>query len=167
MRVRRVGQHKEEIELQMVPMIDIVFQLLIFFIMTFKIVLPEGDFNIRMPLAAPHEGPPDENQLPPMKVRMKADSSGELASLALNERVFTGRDPFGSLHAHLISVVGTERGPSSAAATAEVELDVDYDLKYKYVIEAITNISGYVTEDKQIVKLIEKIKFAPPKKPTS
>ncbi|MFT5528125.1 MAG: biopolymer transport protein ExbD, partial [Pirellulaceae bacterium] len=42
----------EEIELQMTPMIDIVFQLLVFFIMTFKIVAMEGDFNIKMPMAA-------------------------------------------------------------------------------------------------------------------
>ncbi len=46
----------EKIELQMTPMIDIVFQLLIFFIMTFKIVEVEGDFNIKMPASAPTAG---------------------------------------------------------------------------------------------------------------
>ena len=44
---------KDKIELQMTPMIDIVFQLLVFFIMTFKIVAQEGDFNIKMPVSAP------------------------------------------------------------------------------------------------------------------
>ena len=59
MRVRNVQRRAgEEIELQMTPMIDIVFQLLIFFIMTFKIIAPEGDFNIKMPLSAPSDGPP-------------------------------------------------------------------------------------------------------------
>ncbi len=36
-------------ELQMTSMIDIVFLLLIFFILTFKIAPQEGDFNIKLP----------------------------------------------------------------------------------------------------------------------
>ena len=35
----------------MTSMIDIVFLLLVFFVMTFKIVELEGDFSVRMPLA--------------------------------------------------------------------------------------------------------------------
>ena len=56
MQIRNANKAGEKIELQMTPMIDIVFQLLVFFIMTFKIVSMEGDFNIRMPAAAhrPH-----------------------------------------------------------------------------------------------------------------
>jgi hypothetical protein len=34
----------------MTPMIDVVFQLMSFFMCTLKIVAPEGDFDIRMPL---------------------------------------------------------------------------------------------------------------------
>ena len=49
---------EEKIELQMTPMIDIVFQLLVFFIMTFKIVAQEGDFNVKMPLASANAGVP-------------------------------------------------------------------------------------------------------------
>ncbi len=37
----------------MTPMIDIVFLLLVFFLFSFKIVVQEGDFNIRMPVAGP------------------------------------------------------------------------------------------------------------------
>ncbi|MEM8866338.1 MAG: biopolymer transporter ExbD, partial [Planctomycetota bacterium] len=37
MKIRHTD-HRDKIQLQMTPMIDIVFQLLIFFIMTFKIV---------------------------------------------------------------------------------------------------------------------------------
>ena len=61
MKVRNVQSNADEkVEVQMTPMIDIVFQLLIFFIMTFKIVAQEGDFNIKMPLSAPSEGLPEE-----------------------------------------------------------------------------------------------------------
>jgi Biopolymer transport protein len=43
----------DKIDINMTPMIDIVFQLLAFFIMTLKIVQPEGDFDVRMPLEPP------------------------------------------------------------------------------------------------------------------
>jgi biopolymer transport protein ExbD len=162
MKVRNT--HKaEKIELQMTPMIDIVFQLLIFFIMTFKIVVPEGDFNIRMPVSAPAAGPPDPNQLPPIKVRLRADAGGTLTNIQMNETGL-GRD-FSGLRNNLMSVVGNERGAGSIAETAEVELDCDYGLRYEFVIQAITAISGYRAEDGSVVKLIEKIKFSPPKKP--
>ncbi|MEC9149539.1 MAG: biopolymer transporter ExbD, partial [Planctomycetota bacterium] len=38
MKIRKIGTAEEKIELQMTPMIDIVFQLLVFFVMTFKVV---------------------------------------------------------------------------------------------------------------------------------
>ena len=54
MRVRNVdGIKDEKVEVQMTPMIDIVFQLLVFFIMTFKIVSLEGDFHVKMPRQQP------------------------------------------------------------------------------------------------------------------
>ena len=87
MKFRGSGKHVGgKIELMMTPMIDVVFQLLTFFIMSFKIVAPEGDFFIKMPLAAPSAGVPSDLQLPPIKVRMTAGPGGELAGLYLSER---------------------------------------------------------------------------------
>ena len=164
MRVRNVGGIKDDkVEVQMTPMIDIVFQLLVFFIMTFKIVSQEGDFNIKMPLAAPSEGLPPEDLLPPMKVRLIASSSGELAQIKLNDDSFNVS--FDRLHDFIIGLIGDERGPGSIQETAEIELDCDYNLKYEYVIQAVTAVSGYVDADGNIVKLIEKIKFSPPRPP--
>jgi biopolymer transport protein ExbD len=165
MRVRNVGGMKDDkVEVQMTPMIDIVFQLLVFFIMTFKIVSQEGDFNIKMPLSAPSSGPPPEELLPPMKVRLIASPSGELAQIKLNDNNFNV--DFTRLHDYIISLIGDERGPGSVQESAEVELDCDYNLKYEYVIEAVTAVSGYVDADGNIVKLVEKIKFSPPRAPT-
>ncbi len=162
MKVRNVGGNEEEkVEVPMTPMIDIVFQLLIFFIMTFKIVSQEGDFNIKMPLAAPSEGLPDEDKLPPMKVRLHAGGSGQLLQISLNDNNFG--TSFESLHNYIISIIGDERGPGSVQETAEVELDCDYNLKYDNVVRAVTAVSGYVDEDGNIVKLVEKIKFAQPR----
>jgi biopolymer transport protein ExbD len=148
-----------KVAIDMTPMIDIVFQLLSFFIMTLKIGAAEGDFYIKMPLAAPRAGAPDPNQIPPIKVRMRADAGGNLAELILNERSFSGADRMKQLH----NFVASQVGDGSLAASAEVELDCDYNLKYEHVIEAITAVSGSVTPDGQITKLVEKIKFAPPR----
>ncbi len=40
---------RDKDDLKMTAMIDIVFLLLIFFVMTFKVLAPEGDFNVKMP----------------------------------------------------------------------------------------------------------------------
>jgi hypothetical protein len=164
MKVRNVKKQSDKIELQMTPMIDIVFQLLVFFIMTFKIVAAEGDFNIKMPIGAPREGLPDPNQLPPMKLRLRADpKSGQLIKMQLNQRGFE-RGDWGALRGYIIGVLGDERGPMSIQDSAEVELDCDYNLRYEHVIDAITAVSGYRDDNDKIVKLVEKIKFSPPKK---
>lgn len=160
-----------KIELQMTPMIDIVFQLLVFFIMTFKIVSQEGDFNIKMPLAAPAAGSPDELQVETMRVRLEADGSGKLARMSLNDRVLSPLefDAQGQwvntqlLQSEIVALIGTDRGPNSIQENAEVELDCDFGLNYLHVIEAITAVSGYVGDDDTVIKLVEKIKFAPPR----
>jgi biopolymer transport protein ExbD len=159
MKVRNVGRHADEkVELMMTPMIDIVFQLLIFFIMTFKIISPEGDFNIRMPIAA-QEGTPDMAQLPPLKVRLVCGEGGRLTAIRLGDRPIKD---FRDLHMQIRQIVGDQRGPGSVAETTEVELDCDYDLRFESVIDAISAVSGYIADDgRSIVKLIEKIKFAP------
>ena len=108
-----------KVEMQMTPMIDIVFQLLTFFIMSFKIVAAEGDFDIKMPLAAKREGlPPDT--LPPMKVRLTASSGGQLSKIKLNDNDFG--TSFEGLHRYIISVIGDERGPGSRQETANWSL---------------------------------------------
>jgi biopolymer transport protein ExbD len=169
MKVRNANKGETKIDLQMTPMIDIVFQLLTFFVMTFKVVVPEGDFNIKMPLAAPSSGPPDESLALQVKLRITADpGTGALTGIKMNDSTISlanGADKaFGDLHNKLLNLVGTDSGPNSLASGTEVELDCDYNLRYEYVIRAITEVTGYVDRGR-IVKLIEKIKFAPQRKP--
>lgn len=164
MKVRNTSKGDSKIDIQMTPMIDIVFQLLTFFIMTFKVVVPEGDFNIKMPLAAPSSGPPDESLALQVKLRITADpGSGDMTGMKMNDQNVT---TFEDLHRRLLGLVGTDSGPNSLAAGTEVELDCDYDLRYEYVIRAISEVTGYVDRrNNKVVKLIEKIKFAPQRKP--
>lgn len=153
----RLGSRDEtgfqRIELNMTPMIDVCFQLLIFFMLTLKVFATEGDFDIRMPLATMSEGTPQEQENPPIVVRLTADDRGRLTGILLTERPLKD---FQELREQIKSLcVG--RDPK----TLEVELDCDYVLRYEYVMEAITHVSGYVDQNGNIVKLIEKIKFRP------
>ena len=68
--------------MNMTPMIDVCFQLIIFFMLSLRLYSPEGDFSIKMPLAAPEQGLPDETQTPPVKIRLRADRHGNLAGIA-------------------------------------------------------------------------------------
>ena len=148
--------------MDMTPMIDMVFQLLIFFMLTFKILAPEGDFGIAMPLGAA-AGPPKENMIPPIVVRLRADSNGVLTSISVNDKGFG--TSYEGLHNFLHGLVGDERGPGTIQDSAEVELNCDYGLQYRYVVDALTAVSGYVGDDGNVIKLIDKIKFTPPKAP--
>jgi biopolymer transport protein ExbD len=160
MRIRPRTKEDGGVELQMTPMIDIVFQLLVFFVMTFKIAAPEGDFNIRMPLVAPSEGIPEPEALPPITIRLTALSDGRLGGIVFGNRQLKN---FLELRERMIEVLGPDPGPSVIEST-EVELDCDYHLRYEYVVEAITAVSGYLDEKTgQVIKLVEKIKFAPPR----
>lgn len=154
----RHADHREDVTLQMTPMIDIVFQLMVFFVFTFKITLPEGDFNVRMPAEAGVSAAPSET--PVLRVRLRAGENRELASVELGEVAIVGDDPFGQLQTKIRSLVDDSAGPGSAEQ--EVEIDADYDLKYQYVMNAMTAITGYIdpaTGEQH--KLIEKVRFAP------
>ncbi len=173
MKIRHhAGRGGDKIELQMTPMIDIVFQLLIFFIMTFKIVDVEGDFSIKMPEAAQESSAVDEDQIPPMKLRMEANEAGELFAMKLAEQDF-GRgyttsddraDAFLKLRSYVVRFMGNQVGPGGSNPEAvEVQIDADFNLKYEYAISAITMISGHLDEETgALITLVEKIEFAPP-----
>ncbi len=155
MKFRHTRSQDEKNELPMTPMIDIVFLLLVFFIMTFKISAQEGDFNVKMPLQG--DGSPVDNTQLPLKLRLRSDGSGQLQEILLNERSF-GTD-WNQVRGYMVSLVGDASGPTEDEGP-EVEIDLDYDLYYLHVIEAITAVTGYRSGN-DIVRLVDRIKFAP------
>jgi len=157
MKIRNRGE-VEKNELNMTSMIDIVFLLLVFFVMTFKIVEMEGDFSVRMPLGE-SSGVIDETDLP-LKLRLRADADGRLTSMSLND-IDLGTD-FAQLRSNVLGLVGNS-APIEGEEGPEIEIDSDYNLRYENVINAITAVSGY-KDGNQVVKLIEKIKFAKPRR---
>jgi len=168
MRVRNVRRHEGEVELQMTPMIDIVFQLLVFFIMTFKIVTAEGDFSIKMPQAY-ESGEPTDDQPLVVVVTITARADGGLGdvfwasdSKPLGDDEGFSNDPFGHLRRKVREYVGDEGGRKPTGQEAEVELDCAPNLHFQHVMSAITHIKGYIdNKTKERVNLVEKIRFKP------
>jgi biopolymer transport protein ExbD len=157
MRIRHT-QHVEKIELQMTPMIDVVFLLLIFFVWNIRIVAPEGDFHVRMPSASDTAiALPSETPL--ARLRLEAGADGELAAMLLQDMPLAN---FAELRSRVRQMVGDGGGPGGWATDQELQIDADYDLRYEYVMDAITAVSGYVDpQSKEPITLVERIQFAP------
>ncbi len=189
MKIRGYDKQNEEIKLQMTPMIDIVFQLLVFFIMTYKVTALEGDFNIRMPSAADTQTITPDTLEDFLEVRLIANAESrflerievtygiETQSWARSVYPIRQEDPkvplsdaqieqneqsrrvFKSLNDFVINIVGSGSSDPGSGVEIEAEIDADTALRYEDTIFAVEAISGYRDDNRQIIKLIEKIKF--------
>ena len=130
----------------MTPMIDVVFLLLTFFVLTFKIIVPEGDFNIQM--APMGQAQPIEITADSVQIRLIADAAGQLEAIQLNNDNIGNFD----ILRQLVSEI------SLAKPDLEVVLCPDEHLRYDYVIKAITAVNGELHEG-QIRKISSNIKF--------
>jgi biopolymer transport protein ExbD len=159
MKIRNKAEAEKQ-DINMTSMIDIVFLLLVFFMVTLKIVEQEGDFSVKMPMASNNSGSVDDTELP-LKLRLKADENGQLTSIAMNETQL-GTD-FDALRDKVIELVSGAQPGDAPEEGPEVEIDTDYNLRYEYVIRGITAVSGYKVGN-ETVKLIERIKFSKPRR---
>ena len=150
----------DEIKLNMTAMIDIVFQLLVFFIMTFKVVAMEGDFNVKMPLASVNQEVSIEDEIPTLiKVRLIAGENGNINSIMVdNDQTYNDENMFIDLTSLIEEQIASEGNPEEDTET-EDEFDIDYGLKYSFTVKAIEAVSGRVQPDGTVKKLIQKVKF--------
>lgn len=155
MKFRHSRTANDKTELSMTSMIDIVFLLLVFFVMTFKISAQEGDFNVKMPLQ--DTGAPTDNTQLPLKLLLRADANGILSEIVLNDTQSFGTD-WDQLRGYVVQLVGDQAGPTEEEGP-EIEIDFDTNLHYMHVIEAITAVTGYPSGN-DIVRLIDRIKLA-------
>ena len=150
MKIRKSGSGESKVNLEMTPMIDIVFQLLIFFMFTFKIVSVEGEFAITMPAAEQGSAAPTSENitaLPDIQVRLSAAENGELAGIQVGDNQLKSLD---ELAATLKAIVGDD---PQVAGDVEMQIVAPENLKYGYVVGTI-NAAARVR--------IQKIKFNPP-----
>ena len=148
----------EEIKMNMTSMIDIVFQLLVFFVMTFNPVEYEGDFTVRMPLSS--DQPTDDiiEDIPDViSVRLSASADGTLSNITVDDVPVDQGDLYGGLTKVIESRLAAEGNPDSTTET-EVDFDIAPTLKYSFTVAAIEAVSGKKEGD-VVTKLISKIKF--------
>ncbi len=157
MRVVRSVPGAAQIQLQMTSMIDIVFLLLVFFVMTFKIVVPEGDFHIHM--ADSGAGIP-ELEAPPevIRVRLRAADDGSLVGIEAEQQSL---ESFTDLRRLVLSMTGSNAGPAAHQLAPEIEFDADPRLDYRHLMAALTAVKGYIGPRGEIIDLTDRIKLLP------
>jgi biopolymer transport protein ExbD len=155
----------DDLKINMTAMIDIVFQLLIFFILTFKVAALEGDFEVKMPLASTNPSSMDEVLPTVIHVGLTAGVNRDIASIEIDDGTqaltFTQADMFQQLTGFVESVIAREGDPSMASEV-EVEFEIDNELRYRFTVKAIEAVSGQVLPDGTVKKLVNKIKFTQP-----
>jgi len=158
-------EENEEIKLNMTSMIDIVFQLLVFFIMTFNPVVQEGDYNVKMPLNAQSSSSDIDPPTPLIRIHLTSGANGVIAGIEVDDDVsvknFSGkevREIYKQLNSYIESKVDSGDNPEGGVET-EVEFDIDYDLQYTFAVRALEAVSGKSLPDNKVKKLIENIKF--------
>ncbi|MEX2187220.1 MAG: biopolymer transporter ExbD [Pirellulales bacterium] len=159
MRLKSIASPKpNHRESAMTPMIDVVFQLLAFFILTFRVVVPEGDFGVSMPAVSSDENAelrPEET----LHVHLVADAEGRLADVRVNHRSL-GPD-VQALH-RIVMLVADVDGPSNLRADIDARLRFDPQLHYEHAMAALAAISAYRDANGNSAVLIEHVRFERP-----
>ena len=115
----------------------------------------EEAMNGEAPAAVSADKDADFHQLPAVRIRLRADAAGKLASIAFNDRAVDG---VGELREQIRAF----RGPIAANATVEAELDCDGRLRYQYTQQIIAAISACPAADgRTMVPLVDRIKLSP------
>lgn len=131
----------------MTSMIDVVFLLLTFFVMTFKIIIPEGDINVTMSPQGQQQVADVPND--PLKIRLFADAEGDLSAIQLNEEDIDS------------TAVLQQRVSAFSLQKPDLEIVIysDEHLHYKHLIAAFTAVNAEIREG-EIRTICDHIQFA-------
>jgi biopolymer transport protein ExbD len=158
---RRDVKTPEKIDINMTPMIDVVFQLMAFFLMTFKVAAVEGDFNMKLPKDERSAGPAN-TQVEMIDVVMRATPNGDLGLLGVaGAPPFTGDvyRRFQQLTEYVARKVNQAKG--AGQDEPEIQIDADDNLRYENIISAVAAVSSYYDASGQAAPLAKKVKFKP------
>ena len=134
MKIRRTIP-QENTQLQMSAMIDIVFLLLVFFVMTFKITAVEGDFFIHS-----QQSPDGQAKIGmdlPLRLQVAADADGEIKRIQLNNLIVADLDALQNELQHIGHQVARIANNSESQL---VILKCDSHLRYECTIEVLTAV---------------------------
>ena len=146
---RKHKRSQEEVELNLAAMLDMAFQLLTFFILTFKPTPIEGEISLNLPppaamtnvaAANPSDGPSEEDLIEEPKetllITLRADGRGNVSAASVGENVaFRGPASAGnlkSLDARLKEILAAGTTPFE-----QVLIQVDPGLSYDELMKVI------------------------------
>lgn len=152
MRIEPTAATKNSTELQMTPLIDCIFQILVFLLLTMRITTPEGDFTIRMP---PRGAQASGSTDPSIHVVLRADAAGALASVSLAGRPLTDLT---ALRTEMERLAVAEAG--EPVRPMEVVVHCDPQLDYRYTIQAITAVSGRRDAHGRVIAFCDRLRLA-------
>lgn len=145
-------------ELEMTPLIDIVFQLLAFFVMTFRITALEGDFSIQMPIQSQAQSELEDLDKP-MIVTLRVGDNRYLTGIKVDDLAeFVGEGKFQQLATEVQQRAERQRDPASDKKLI-VEFVIDPELRYSETIAAVTAVTGRKLPTGEIQQLVDSIKF--------
>ena len=155
------------IRFPLVPLVDVLFLLLMFFVLNLKTLSPEWRFTANLPDGPPSSAFSDNASavsLPDLKVGLQSDRAGRLMQLTLGSKnLGNGEAAFERLNQEILRLIGRPGHPLTR--DIEVELDVDFETQHRHVVKAISVCTGrFDPQTQQIARYVEKIKFAPPHK---
>jgi len=134
---------RKEMELQMTAMIDVVFQLLIFFMLATSFKALEGRLDATLPRSGAAEAPQlSEREMDLEMITIKLESAGDRVKIVLNDAPCDG---FRELAGKLVQL--------RKVLSIPVVIDAKPDIKFQFVITAL-NVCAWAN--------IEDVSFAAP-----
>ena len=128
-----------KVDVQLTSMIDVVFQLLAFFLVTFRVAAVEGDFQLRLPKA--DRVPGNCSRTERCTVRVVADAQGELDVWRLDSRASgNSRRSLPRLRAEALKSINFSR--EAGQEEPEFELRFDDRLRYEDAHAVIETLGG-------------------------
>jgi biopolymer transport protein ExbD len=132
--MKRRSAEDTKVEMNMTPMIDVVFQLLTFFMFTLKPMIHEGQFAVSMSAGAVAAPEVEEFKIPPLAVHLKATENGDLAAILLGDRQVQS---FVDLQIQVQMLAG-----GAMADEVEAEIHADDALQYSHLIGAVNALTA-------------------------
>jgi len=136
MLIRKRDSSSEERQSHLTAMIDIVFLLLVFFVMTFRVVVSEGDFYVKAPASQTDAQKVDIEFDVPLQIELRAGPGGQLTGINLDGKTIRDVDSLATAVRNRLPLEEMSR----ARATAIIRCD--QALKYEHTIRVVGIVHG-------------------------
>jgi biopolymer transport protein ExbD len=167
---RRLSRSKADVELNLASMLDMAFQLLAFFILTFRPSPIEGQLSLHLPAAVPQTNVQAERPdlaeaaeaggtAKTLEVSVFADAAGEVASAKVDLRVaFQG--PADAANLHKLDQRLHEAFAFEGSPFEQIVIRVAPNLRYEELMKVIDVCTRQKTADGQFLRKISFVEMS-------